>query len=72
VQEQLVRVGRQHVVAVDEGQVLAAGALHAAVARAARPAVPRLQQREPRVGGGLGPGDLGAVIAGTVVDHDHF
>ena len=72
VQEQLVCVGGQHVVAVDEGQVLAAGALDAAVARAARPAVPGLQQCEPWVGGGLGPGDLGAVIARAVVDHDHF
>jgi hypothetical protein len=72
VQEQLVRVRRQHVVAVDEGQVLAAGALHAAVTRAPRPAVLRLQQREPRIGGGLGPGDLGAAVGGGVVDHDHF
>ena len=72
VQEQFVRVRRQHVVAVDEGQVLAAGALHAAVTRAPRPAVLRLQQREPRIGGGLGPGDLGAVVGGGVVDHDHF
>ena len=72
VQEQFVRVGGQHVVAVDEGQVLPAGALHAAVTRAPGPAVLRLQQGEPRVGGGLGPGDLGTVIAGGVVDHDHF
>ena len=72
VQQQLVRVGRQHVVAVDEGQELPAGALDAAVARAARAPVGRLQQREPRIGGRLGPGDLGAVVGGTVVDHDHF
>ena len=46
VQEQLVGVGRQHVVAVDEGQELPAGALDAAVARASRAAVLfRLEQR---------------------------
>ena len=72
VQEQFVRVGRQQVIAVDEGQELAAGALDAAVARASGAAVLRLEQREPRVGRGLVPGDLGAVVGGAVVDHDHF
>ena len=72
VQQQLVRVGRQHVVAVDEGQELPAGLLDAAVAGTARAAVFRLDQPEPRVGGRLGPGDRGAVVGGAVVDHDHF
>jgi hypothetical protein len=73
VQQQLVRVGRQHVVAVHEGQVLPAGTLDTAVARAARAAMlRRLHQGEPGIGGRLGPGGLGAVVGGAVVDHDHF
>ena len=72
VQQQLIRVGGQHVIAVDEGEELPAGALDAAVARASRSAVSRLHQREPRICRRLRPGDLGPVIGRPVIDHDHF
>jgi hypothetical protein len=64
----LVRVERQHVVAVEEGEVLAPGGIGARVARAAQPAVRLPHDAEARVGVREPLGDRRAVIGRPVVD----
>ncbi len=73
VDQQPVGVGRQRVVAVDEGQVLAPGGdpQQARVACRAEPLVGLPVQAEAGVAGGEGVGDLRAAVGGPVVDQDH-
>ena len=72
VQQHLVGVWGQHVVGVHEGEELTAGLLDAPVPGPAGAAAVAVDQAEPGVGPGPLPRDLGAVVGGPVVHHDHF
>src|SRR5207245_409349 len=55
-----------------EGEELPPRLLDAPVPGPARAAAVAVDQAEPRVGFSPFPGDLGAVVGGAVVHHDHF
>ena len=71
-EQQLVGVRRQHVVAVEEREELAAGRAGAGVAGAPEAAVRLPDQPEAAVTRGERAGDPGAGVGRPVVDHDHL
>ena len=71
-QQPLVRVGRDDVVGVREGEELAARGARPGVARAAQPAVWLRDQPEAPVAAGEALGERAAAVGRPVVDHDHL
>ena len=70
VQQPLVGMGRQDVIAVNEGQVGPGGPVEPAVAGVARAAVGHLDQGEPGVGRRPGRRKGRAGVRRAVIDHD--
>ncbi len=69
-QHPLVRLGRDHVVAVDEGEMGAARLARARVAGGTEPGIGLVDEPEAAVAFGVAAGDLPTAVRGAVVDHD--